>query len=276
MTEVDLDAWIGRSQRIDDAMDVGHAARIAATLGGPTPKAGDPLPLLWHWCYFLESAPMNELGADGHPARGGFLPPADNRNRMWAGSRVSIEGDLVAGVPAYKVTTIKSIVEKQGRTGSLLFVTLVHEVMQGDKRVIHDEQDVVYRTPSPPKLQGTEPAPLSEWRETVEPNAVWLYRYSAVTFNGHRIHYDFPYVTEQEGYPGLVVHGPLIFTSMVQAFCRAHPQARVKQMTHRGLRPLISPTPFDVAGAMVEEGLARIWAEQDGTLAQQGEIRFES
>jgi len=276
MSDVDLNAWIGRSQRVDDAMDVGHAQRIAATLGGPAPKVGEPLPLLWHWCYFLEGAPMQELGADGHPARGGFLPPADNRNRMWAGSRVSVEGQLLAGVPAYKTTTIKSIVEKQGRTGSLLFVTLEHEVMQAGKRVLHDEQDVVYRTPSPPKLQGTEPAPTSEWRETVEPTPVWLFRYSAVTFNGHRIHYDFPYVTEEEGYPGLVIHGPLTFTRMVQAFCKAHPQARIKHLTHRGLRPLICPKPFDVAGAMVEDGLAHIWAEQDGTLAQQGEIRFEA
>ena len=218
---------------------------------------------------------MDELGTDGHPARGGFLPPADNRNRMWAGSRLSIQGQLLAGVPAYKKTTIKSVVEKQGRTGSLLFVTLTHEMMQNGQCVIHDEQDIVYRTPSAPKLQGSEPAPQAMWRETVEPDAVWLFRYSAVTFNGHRIHYDFPYVTEQEGYPGLVIHGPLIFTTMVQAFCHAHPDAHIKHLTYRGLRPLISPKPYDVAGTMVEDGLAHVWAEQDGTLAQQGEIRFE-
>lgn len=275
MTQPDLDAWIGRSQTIDDAMDVGHAGRISATLGGPTLKAGDALPLLWHWCYFLEAAPQLELGTDGHAARGGFLPPADNRNRMWAGSRITFEGDLRIGMAAHRTSTVTDIVEKEGRTGSLLFVTVVHEVTQQGQRIIHEEQDIVYRVPTPPKLQGTEPAPEAQWRMTVEPSAVWLFRYSALTFNGHRIHYDFPYVTEQEGYPGLVVHGPLIATSMVHSFCKSNPGARVKHLTYRGLRPLICPKPFVAAGTIIEDGLARIWAEQDGTLAHQGEIRFE-
>lgn len=275
MTQVDLNAWIGRSQRVEDALDVGHAARIAATLGGTAPKQGEALPLLWHWCYFLEGAPMSELGADGHPARGGFLPPADNRNRMWAGSRVTFEGDLLVGMPAHKTSTVSNIVEKTGKTGSLLFVTVTHEVFQQGTRVIHEEQDIVYRAPTPPKLQGTDAAPAAQWSMTVEPSAVWLFRYSALTFNGHRIHYDFPYVTEKEGYPGLVVHGPLIATTMVQSFSQAHQGARIKHLAYRGLRPLICPKPFDAAGVIVEQGLARVWAEQDGTLAHQGEIRFE-
>ena len=276
MTTADLSAWIGRSQTIEDAMDVGHAARVAATLGGSAPATGQAMPLLWHWCYFLEGAPMQELGGDGHPARGGFLPPADNRNRMWAGSRVTFEGDLRVGVPARKVTTVTDITEKEGRTGSLLFVTVAHEITQDGQKVIHEEQDIVYRAPSPPKLQGTQPAPEAHWRMKVEPSAVWLFRYSALTFNGHRIHYDFPYVTEQEGYPGLVVHGPLIATSMVKSFCQANPNARIRHLTYRGLRPLICPKPFEAAGAIIEDGLAHMWAEQDGTLAHQGEIRFES
>lgn len=276
MTQIDLNAWIGRSQSVSDVLDVGHAARVAATLGGNAPKLGQALPLLWHWCYFLEGAPMQELGLDGHPARGGFLPPADNRNRMWAGSRITFEGDLCAGVPAQRTSTVANIVEKTGKTGSLLFVTVTHDIEQEGVRVIREEQDIVYRTPTAPKLQGTEPAPDAQWRMTIEPSPVWLFRYSALTFNGHRIHYDFPYVTEQEGYPGLVVHGPLIATSMVQSFCKANPSARIKHLAYRGLRPLISPKPFEAAGMVVEEGLARIWAEQDGTLAHQGEVRFES
>jgi len=274
-TPPDLQDWLTRSQRLDDALDIGHAARIAATLGGPPPQKGEPLPLLWHWCYFLDGTAMSAIGVDGHPARGGFLPPADNRNRMWAGSRVTFEGDLLAGIPAQRTSTVTNIVEKTGKTGSLLFVTVAHEVVQEGVRVIHEEQDIVYRAPSPPKLQGTEPAPLAQWRMTVEPTPVWLFRYSALTFNGHRIHYDFPYVTEQEGYPGLVVHGPLIATSMVQSFCKAHPASRVRQLTYRGLRPLICPKPFEAGGMIVEDGLARVWAEQEGTLAHQGEIRFE-
>lgn len=276
MATESLNDWIGRSQILHDAMDLGHASRIATTLGEPAPAAGQALAPLWHWCYFLESVGMNALGTDGHPARGGFLPPADNRNRMWAGGRVTFDGDLLASVPAEKTSTVSNIVEKQGKTGSLLFVTVTHEVRQQGRRVIHEEQDIVYRAPSPPKLQGTEPSPPAQWQMTVNPTSTLLFRYSALTFNGHRIHYDFPYVTQQEGYPGLVVHGPLIATTLVQSFRLANPKARVRQLAYRGLRPLIAPQPFEAMGEVVEPGLARVWAAQDGTLAHQGELRFEA
>jgi itaconyl-CoA hydratase / mesaconyl-C4 CoA hydratase len=276
MSEPNLDAWIGRSQIVEDAMELGHASRIAATLGEAALSHGQALLPLWHWCYFLQAVPMSELGVDGHPARGGFLPPADGRNRMWAGGRVSFEGDLCVGIPAKRVSTVSNIAEKQGKTGSLLFVTVAHEVHQKGVRVIHEEQDIVYRTPSPPKLTGSESAPESEWMTMVEPSSTWLFRYSALTFNGHRIHYDFPYVTQSEGYPGLVVHGPLIATSMVQSFQRAHPQSIVRHLSYRGLRPLIAPTPFKAAGRLIEPGLAQLWAEEAGTLAHQAELRFEA
>jgi len=215
------------------------------------------------------------LGTDGHPARGAFLPPADNRNRMWAGGRVEFLAPLRVGMDAEKTSTVSAIQEKKGRTGSLLFVTVRHEVSQDGKLVIREEQDIVYREPSPPKLVGSEHAPVSQWKDRVEPSAVMLFRYSAVTFNGHRIHYDHPYVTQTEGYPGLVVHGPLIATLMCKAFRRAHPNATLRHLSYRGLRPLIAPTPFDVAGAITAPGQASLWAEQDGTLAHQAELRFE-
>lgn len=275
MSEARLEDWIGKSQTIEDEIDPSHAARIAATLNEPAPGKGEPLPALWHWCYFLEAVPMPGLGKDGHPATGGFLPPAEGRNRMWAGGRVTFEDALLVGVQAKKVSTVSKITEKQGKTGSLLFVTVTHEVFQSGKRVIFEEQDIVYRSPSPPKLQGTEPAPEAQWSETVHPTAPLLFRYSAVTFNGHRIHYDYPYVTEEEGYPGLVVHGPLIATSMVKAFRKANPQARLTNLSFRGLRPLISPNPFAVEGRIDQEGVAQLWAAQDGTLAHQAELRFE-
>lgn len=274
MSDVQLQNWIGKSQRIEDAMDLGHAARISATLGLPAPAQGEPLPALWHWCYFLEAAPMTALGTDGHPARGGFLPPADNRNRMWAGGRVTFEGDLLAGVPAARTSTVSNIVEKQGKTGALLFVTVTHEVEQNGKRVILEEQDIVYRAPTPPKLVGTEPAPEAQWSDTVDPTTTLLFRYSAITFNTHRIHYDEPYVTQEEGYPGLVVHGPMIATRMVQAFKQANPDARLEHLSYRGLRPLIAPREFFVQGRIEESGLARLWAAQDNTLAHQAELRF--
>lgn len=274
MGDISLDDWVGKSQTVVDAVDVGHAARLAATLGEAAPAHGEPLSPLWHWCFFLEGVGMDALGADGHAARGGFLPPAEGRNRMWAGGRVSFEGSLLAGIEAQKTSTVTNITEKQGKTGSLLFVTVAHDISQGGQRVIREEQDIVYRVPTPPKLQGTEPAPAPEWTMAVDPTATLLFRYSALTFNGHRIHYDFPYVTQTEGYPGLVVHGPLIATTMVQSFVRAHPNARIEHLAYRGLRPLIAPKSFVAGGEMVEGGLARLWAAQDGTLAHQAELRF--
>jgi itaconyl-CoA hydratase/mesaconyl-C4 CoA hydratase len=257
-------------------MDPGHAARIAVTLGRPIPELGAVLPSLWHWAFFLETVPIALTGTDGHPARGSFLPPADNRNRMWAGGRVHFDGGLVVGTEAQKTSTVTAIKEKAGRTGSLLFVTVKHDILQNGKLVVSEEQDIVYREPSAPKLQGTEPAPASQWKLPVDPSAVLLFRYSAVTFNSHRIHYDYPYVTEKEGYPGLVIHGPLIATLMCQAFAQAHPRATLKHLSYRGLRPLIAPTAFDVAGTVTAPGEAKLWAEQDGTLAHQAELRFEA
>ncbi len=276
MSTTDLSAWLGKSQTVVDRMDPGHAARIAVTLGCPIPELGAVLPPLWHWAFFLETVPIAQTGTDGHPARGSFLPPADNRNRMWAGGRVNFDGGLIVGIEAHKTSTVLAIKEKAGRTGSLLFVTVKHDIVQNDKLVVSEEQDIVYREPSPPKLQGTEPAPAAQWKQPVDPSAVLLFRYSAVTFNSHRIHYDYPYVTEKEGYPGLVIHGPLIATLMCQAFVQAHPRATLEHLSYRGLRPLISPTPFDVAGTVTTPGEAKLWAEQEGTLAHQAELRFEA
>jgi itaconyl-CoA hydratase/mesaconyl-C4 CoA hydratase len=276
MSSTDLSAWLGKQQTVVDRMDPGHAARIAVTLGDPIPEVGMRLSPLWHWAFFLETVPIAQTGLDGHPARGSFLPPADNRNRMWAGGRVSFDGALEVGVEARKTSTVTAIQEKKGRTGSLLFVTVKHDIEQNGKLVVSEEQDIVYREPSPPKLQGTEPAPSSQWRESVDPSPVLLFRYSAVTFNSHRIHYDDPYVRQTEGYPGLVIHGPLIATMMCRAFAHAHPKASLKHLAYRGLRPLIAPKAFSVAGAVVAPGEAKLWAEQDSTLAHQAELRFEA
>lgn len=276
MSTTDLNAWLGKAQTVVDRLDPNHAACIAATLGETTPQLGETLPHLWHWAFFLETVPIVLTGLDGHPARGSFLPPADNRNRMWAGGRVRFNAGLRVGIEAQKTSTVLAIKEKQGRTGSLLFVTVKHDVVQEGKLVLSEEQDIVYREPSPPKLQGTEPAPASQWKESVEPSSVLLFRYSAVTFNSHRIHYDHPYVTQTEGYPGLVVHGPLIATMMCRAFVKANPSAKVRHLAYRGLRPLIAPTPFSVAGNIAAHGEANLWAEQDGTLAHQAELRFEA
>jgi itaconyl-CoA hydratase/mesaconyl-C4 CoA hydratase len=276
MSTTDLGAWIGRQETIHDNMDMGHVHKVALTLDVPAPQAGQALPLLWQWGFFNGGLPYAELGDDGHPQRGGFLPPADNRNRMWAGGRVQFFRPLRAGIAASKLSTIANVVEKNGRTGKLLFVTVKHDYTQEGSVCISEEQDIVYREPSPPKLEGTLAAPQAQWSETVEPTSVMLFRYSAVTFNGHRIHYDMPYVTEKEGYPGLVVHGPLLATLMCRAFVAANPGKRAVSLSYRGLRPLIAPKPIKAAGLIQEPGKAALWVEQDGTLAHQAELVFEA
>lgn len=275
MTNANPSSWIGRTEECADAVDVGHVQKIALSLDAAAPAAGSPLPLLWHWALFIKGVAYDQIGDDGHPQRGGFLPAADNRNRMWAGGRLEFLQPLVVGTPASRKSTIFAVEEKEGRTGKLLFVTVKHEYTQNGAVCISEEQDIVYREPSPPKLQGTVPAPEAQWSQTIVPSTVKLFRYSAVTFNGHRIHYDEPYTTEVEGYPGLVVHGPMIATLMCAAFVNANSDKEVASFAYRGLRPLIAPRPFQVAGALVGDS-AKLWAAQDNTLAHQAELRFKA
>ena len=272
MTNNDPTAWIGSGERMADAMDPGHAARIAATLGAPAPGQGEALPPLWQWAFFISTVGMDGLGTDGHPARGGFLPPAHDRNRMWAGGRVEFRQPLKVGVPAERVSRVIDVKEKTGRTGALLFVTVSHDYHQAGEIAIHEEQDIVYRQPTPPKLAGSEPAPEAQWRDTVEPSSVLLFRYSAVTFNGHRIHYDRKYVTEVEGYPGLIVHGPLIATLLLDLLRRSLPGAQVLTFDFRAVRPTFDLHPFSVHGRPSSDGkTVELWAQDhEGWLTMQG------
>ncbi|QJQ10718.1 transposase [Pseudomonas putida] len=274
MTPSAPETWIGRSETVHDCISHNLVKRIAATLSEPAPAPGAPLPELWHWAFFQDAVEHSGLGGDGHPARGGFLPPADNRNRMWAGGRLEFLHPLRVDAQVSRRSTILNVQEKHGRTGSLLFVTVQHEYVQDGQRALIEEQDIVYREPSPPKLGGTEPMPQGDWHLHVQPSPTLLFRYSAVTFNGHRIHYDWPYVTETEGYPGLVVHGPLIATLNVQAFVRANPQLTVRRFSFRGVRPLICPDAFEVGGRLIGEGKAQVWAGNQAGQAQVGEIEF--
>lgn len=274
MTSNEYSSWIGRSERYADNLDAGHVAQIALALDRPVPAVGDPLPHLWQWAHFVRGQVYAELGRDGHPAHGSLLPPLGERNRMWAGGRVRFHTPLRVGTPAERRSVIHDIKEKQGRTGSLLFFTVHHEYVQDGAVCVSEEQDIVYRAPTPPKLEGSVAAPARDWGTEITPTPVLLFRYSAVTFNGHRIHYDLDYVTKQEGYPGLVVHGPLIATLMLQAFVDANPGLEPQVFTYRGLRPLIAPTPFEVAGVRQDANLAHLWAEQGGTLAHQAELTF--
>lgn len=271
----DYSAWLGRTEEARDHLSRNLVKRIAATFGEPTPADGEALPPLWQWCFFQEPVFESLLGGDGHPARGGFLPPADNRNRMWAGGRVEFLAPLKVGAEAHRLSTILHIEEKHGRTGSLLFVTVQHDYSQNGELCVREEQDIVYREPNPPKLNSGDAPPAGDWSESITPTPTLLFRYSAVTFNGHRIHYDYPYVTEVEGYAGLVVHGPMIATLNLRAFSRANPQARVRHFAYRGVRPLTVPTPFVLGGQVLEAGKARLWAGNEAGVAQSAEVQFD-
>lgn len=270
----DLRRWIGREQTARDAVTSFPVAALAATLDRDDirPKQGDPLPPLWHWLYFLPVHPLSRAGPDGHDSRGGFLPPVPLPRRMWAGSRFEFHRPLPVGASISRVSRIGDITHKEGRSGSLVFVLVRHEVSDGGGLALTEEHDIVYREnaklgdpPPPPQLApGTE-----DWSREIKPDPVLLFRYSALTFNSHRIHYDRRYVMEVEGYPGLVVHGPLIATLLLDLFSRNMPQATLARFSFRAVRPLFDIAPFQVCGRYDEEAkTVRLWAKDvDGWLA---------
>ena len=280
----DLDAWrdwIGRSEEVSDTIDPLRARAMQAALDDPGAplEPGDALPPLWHWLYFWTVAPGAALGPDGHPARGGFLPPIELPRRMWAGSRVSFPRPLRLGAAATRRSEIAEVSLKEGRSGPLAFVTVRHQVATSEGICIEEEQDLVFRAAPRPgeKPRPGKPAPVSAaWRQEMAPDPVLLFRYSALTFNGHRIHYDHKFTTEVEGYPGLVVHGPLLATLMAGLARRERPEARVARFEFRALRPIFDTAPYVVAGAPAADGAsAEVWVTNpDGCYASRGRIDF--
>jgi 3-methylfumaryl-CoA hydratase len=269
-----LQTWIGRAQSLTETIAPFPSNALAATLDRPDPPygIGTPLPPLWHWLHFLVAGPLAEAGPDGHPARGGFLPPVPLPRRMWAGSRLRFVAPLRIGDEATKTSTVTSVTMKDGRTGPLVFVTVRHIVGVGSATAIEEEHDIVYRGNAPAGSTTPDPptAPTNaEFERTIAPDPVLLFRYSALTFNSHRIHYDQPYVTGVEGYPGLIMHGPLIATLLLDNLRRAHPERRVAEFVFRAVSPLFDTDRFSVCGRLAPEGhSAQLWARRtDGGLA---------
>ena len=257
-----LERWIGRTQTSSDTIGAAPLRALAALLDRdePPPRAGDAAPPLAHWLYFLPTDRQSELGPDGHAMRGGFLPPVPLEHRMWAGSRLEFARALVVGSEATRTSTIRDVAVKQGRSGTLVFVTVRHEISDARGVVLSDEHDIVYRG-AVAGAAAPVPAPRDEaWRREIRPDPVLLFRYSAVTFNGHRIHYDQPYATRVEGYPGLVVHGPLIATLLVDLLRRNRPRTSLRRFAFRAMRPLFDTAPFETCGLPDEsKSRARLW-----------------
>lgn len=260
-----LSAWIGRQELRDDVITSAPAAALAATLDlDAAPAAqGDELPPLWHWLYFLPVVRQSQVGADGHPERGGFLPPVELPRRMWAGSQLTFHLPLVIGEHIRRDSTITDIKHKHGRSGDLIFVVVRHEIHGNHGCAITEDQQIVYRgvTGSSPVTTAAPEQRASGWQRTVHPDPVLLFRYSALTFNGHRIHYDRPYAMDAEGYPGLVVHGPLLATLMLDGLRKQHPDREVAKFEFRAQRPLFDTEDFAVAGRMdADDRTCTLWA----------------
>ncbi|MDB5704456.1 MAG: hypothetical protein JWN66_1572 [Sphingomonas bacterium] len=268
-----LRQWIGREERASDIASAAPLAGLAALLDYEAAPWNDEVPPLGHWLYFLPRARQSAIHADGHPKRGDFLPPVPLPRRMWAAGQVSFHAPLRVGSPIERVSTVSDVTAKTGASGEMLFVTLRHEIHSHGVLAIEERQDLVYRgagaapTPTP-----TTEAPVADAARIVTPDPVALFRYSALTFNGHRIHYDRDYARDVEGYPGLVVHGPYAATLLVDHFLRETPGAQVTRFSFRARRPLFDTTPFSLNLKRTAGG-AEVWtADASGQPAMTGTI----
>lgn len=267
MQSSSLKDWVGRSETLDDVVNPTPVAALAATLDWPVarPRDGTPLPYLWHWLYFLPLARQSEIGPDGHPRRGGFLPPVPLPRRMWAGSDFAFHEPIVVGDRLARTSTIVDVSEKSGRTGTLIFVKVRHELRRNGAAAVAltEHHNIVYRDAPRPDDPVPQPAAAPAewaWRRDIRADDVLLFRYSALTFNGHRIHYDRRYVTEVEGYPGLIVHGPLIATLLMDLLRRERPDAQVARFEFKAVRPTYDIHPFSVHGQPAADGkTVRLW-----------------
>jgi len=253
--------WLGRTEHAMDFIAAAPLQGLAATLncGDTNFCDGAPVPPGWHWLYFLPFAPQHAIGEDGHPMRGAFLPPVELPRRMWVGGRLNFDAQMRVGDRVERISTITAISEKAGRSGALAFITVEHQLRRADgELLVREEQDIVYRDVAKPSKENSAsdpPAPLpgqdrttAQWTQQVNPSPPLLFRYSALTFNSHRIHYDRDYATEVEGYPSLVIHGPLQATLLLELVRRELPDKVIARFRFRAGRPLFDDASFEVCG----------------------------
>jgi 3-methylfumaryl-CoA hydratase len=271
-----LKAWLGRSERQTDVAAPAPLGGLAATLDHLDPpwREGE-VPPLGHWLFFLPGAPQREIGPDGHAKRGGFLPPVELPRRMWAGSEIEFLAPIPVGAAIERRSAIANIEHKTGRSGDMVFVRVEHEIAVQGALAVRDVHNIVYReAPKPGEAAPPpeKPGRAAEFERAIVPDPVLLFRYSALTFNGHRIHYDRRYCEQAEGYPGLVVHGPLTATLLMDLYLRQRPAAAVHAFRFRARRPLFDIHPFTLCGVHKPSG-ADLWAlDHEGALAMIAEL----
>ena len=269
-----LQQWTGRTERRNDVVTAAPLAALAATLDRDAAGPGAEVPPLWHWLFFTPQPRQSEIGPDGHAKRGGFLPPVPLPRRMWAGGRLEFLQPLHVGDAIVRDSRIVKVGAKSGRSGELVFVTVRHEVSNARGIALTEEHDIVYRDMpvpgAPPPTPQSAPNDPSFSRNVI-PDPVLLFRYSALTFNAHRIHYDRAYVTQVEGYPGLIVHGPLIATLLADLVRRELPDAQMRRFTFTAMRPLFDIHAFKLCGRIQPDARnVTLWAcDFEGFLAMQ-------
>jgi len=294
MTEFDtslLGTWVGKQETRQDTITAAPVRSMAALFDRAIaiPKAGDPLPPLWHWLYFLPAAKQSELGEDGHPKRGGFLPPVPLPRRMWAGGSLDFIAPIHVGETLTRTSCIQSVTPKKGQGGDLVFVCVEHQYHGEQGLCLREIHDIVYRDSPAPTDKPLPPVAahiMAEsgngtnevWSRDVVPDDVLLFRYSALTFNAHRIHYDRKYASEVEGYPGLVVHGPLIATLLLDLLGQ-HTDKAIKRFTFKATRPTfecVDQRPLRVNAQMLSDGQhCRLWAQDhEGWLTMQADAEL--
>lgn len=279
MTQEPISNWLGRQETSEETLHAGPAQGLAATLNlDPAAFAADGamLPPVWNWLYFLTRAPRDQIGPDGHPKRGGFLPPISLARRMWAGSRCTFHQDLRVGDRATKTSTILKISEKQGRAGTMFFVTIGHQIHVDQRLAYEEEQDIVYM--DIPTV-FTPPAPMAlppcSWQHGVTLDPVFLFRFSALTFNGHRIHYDRDYAMGVEHYPGLVVHGPLQAILAFHFACLEQADRTPTSFRFKGVRPLFDFDAVSFNGAPSDPSTTQIYAANgEGAVTMEAQMTW--
>ncbi len=260
--------WIGKSEMRSDIITPGLLQRFCATFDRPVM---DEIPQGLHWCLCLPDALTAELAEDGHPAKGGFLPPIPLPRRMWASSSASFEHPLQLGDEVSRVSSIASIEEKSGRSGDLVFVAIDHEMRVGNRIAISERQILVYREPAttsaPANLASDDPPDLQQWdwQQKIVPSEPFLFRYSALTFNSHRIHYDRPYAMEEEGYPGLVVQGPLMATLLLNLAASELGANRLSSFSFRGQTPAFANSTLYLVGRRESQKITLAVMGMDGS-----------
>jgi 3-methylfumaryl-CoA hydratase len=284
VTDTDLQylrTWIGRTEQVHDRVREAPVAALSATLDldEPAPREGDELPILWHWLFCLSLHRSSELAADGHAHLGGFLPPVPLPRRLWAGGSVTVHAPPRIGDAVSRASRIADVAHKIGQTGALVFVTIEHNISAGGRLSVSERQTLVYReapVANEPAAERRFARRDAAWTREVLPDEVLLFRYSALTFNGYRIHYDRTFATENQGYGGLVVHGPLLATLLADLVRRHLPDATVETFTFRAVRALIDGSPFLVCGSPSSDGRAvELWVQDlEGAVAMEATATF--